>query len=78
MKNFKWTRSVPKVTGYYWVREFPQKMREPHVSILEIRKYGNNLAINNCSIRWAYEDKDIDWAGPIPISTGFLRICQNT
>lgn len=64
MTNFKWTRSVPKVTGYYWVREF-LKHEGPHVSILEIRKYGNNLAINNCSIR-AYEDKDIDWAGPIP------------
>ena len=64
MKKFKWTRSVPNVKGYYWVREFKTD-EEPHVSIQEIRKYGNNLAIHNCPIS-AYEDKDIDWAGPIP------------
>jgi len=72
----KWTKELPKVVGWYWMRREYWTRREDEDErpyIVEIRKYGKHLAIGNSRLDGFGNPpaarctmKGHEWAGPIP------------
>jgi len=64
-----WRRGLPDVPGYYWVRLTDQNPARYPIDpyIVEVREYGDGLAIGNSTLKGWRRMEAADWAGPIEL-----------
>ena len=66
--DMEWVEGLPTKPGWYWFRNLKslsEDEREP--TIYYVRKYVDELAVGNCTLKgWPRMEKG-QWAGPIPL-----------
>ena len=63
-EQMTWKKEMPKEPGYYWFKN-ENRIDDEQPHILKVRKYVDELAVGNCSIKGSSLYETGEWAGPM-------------